>query len=88
MANAGKYTDAYAVVPDEVASFRFLAAAAMKNYRTDELHLLVAAHAKQHAGDPFLALYQAEVHAREGRYALKDKRVCRGPSAAAGAMRP
>ncbi|HEV3005338.1 MAG TPA: tetratricopeptide repeat protein, partial [Pirellulales bacterium] len=73
MAAAGKYADAYTVAPDSGAAFRLLAAEAVKGYRNDELKKLVAAHAKQHADDPLLPLYQAEVQVRDGRYALAVK---------------
>jgi tetratricopeptide (TPR) repeat protein len=73
MASVGMQMDAYAAVPDAREAFRFLAADALKKYRTDLLKRLVAAHGKEHAADPLLPWYQAALHVREGHYALAEK---------------
>jgi tetratricopeptide (TPR) repeat protein len=73
MAAAGKSKEAYAVAPDATVAFRILAAEAMKGYQLDELQQLVALHGKEHADDPLLALYQAEIYVREERFALAEK---------------
>jgi predicted Zn-dependent protease len=73
MAEAGKFEEAYGAAPDARTAFRLLAANSVGTYRTDGLKRLVILHGKKHAADPLLPWYQAEVYAREGRYARADK---------------
>jgi predicted Zn-dependent protease len=73
MAAGGHYTAAYAAASDARQAFRFLADEAVKRYRVEELKGLVAAHARKHASDPLLSLYQAEIHVRQGQYDKADR---------------
>ncbi len=72
MAHAGPL-EAYRAVPDARAAFRVLAPELQKNFQPDELRQLVAAHAKNHADDPWLPFFQAEVLVQEGNYPLAEK---------------
>jgi predicted Zn-dependent protease len=73
MASGGHYAKAYTLASDARQGFRFLAEEALKRFRMDELKLLVADHAKKHAADPLLGLYQAEMHVRLGQFDKADR---------------
>ncbi len=73
LANTGKVLDAYAALGKPREAFRLLAPELRKTFRHDDLKRLVDAHAQKDAADPLLPYYRAEVHVRQGRYALADK---------------
>jgi tetratricopeptide (TPR) repeat protein/uncharacterized protein HemY len=64
MANAGKPLEAYHAAPEASQAFRNLAATLLDEDRLAELDLLIDAHRKKHAADPWLAYYHGEIHLR------------------------
>jgi predicted Zn-dependent protease len=73
VAQGGGAVKVYNLAPDPRAAFALLAPELKKQYRTDELRKLVAAHAKKHPQDILLAFYRADVYVQDGKYQLADK---------------
>ncbi len=73
LAEFGAAAEAYAALPDGRTAFRLLAPELVKRFQFDALKETLVAHAKAHADDPLVPLYQAEVYVNEGRYALAEK---------------
>jgi predicted Zn-dependent protease len=59
---AGKALDGYRAAPEAAHAFRFLAGELRAEERDDELRKLIEAHRAAQPADPWLALYQAELH--------------------------
>lgn len=73
MAVMGHFKEAYPVLHDARESFLHLASELLTRYRLDDLKALTTLHRQKQADDPLLPMYEAEIHAREGRYAEADK---------------
>jgi tetratricopeptide (TPR) repeat protein len=73
MAHNGKAAEAYAVVLIPSEEFRILADEARTAYRpAEELRALMAVHAKKNPNDPMMTLYEADLLARDERWAEAD----------------
>ena len=68
----------YAEVPQKVRSFRALSEALTNSGRVEDVEELMALHVKQHPDDPYVALYQAEVHLRAENYEQANKAFALG----------
>lgn len=77
-AQAGKAVDAYRALPSATEGFSMLAAELLKSYLLDDLVALTTLHAKMHPADPWLPLFQAEVHVQNGEFALAEKAYQKG----------
>lgn len=60
-----KLLEGYRAAPNAEEAFRQLADRLLEDDNWDELRQLLAAHRVAHAGDPWLAYYQGEVHIHE-----------------------
>jgi len=78
MSAAGKALEAYAGAPDARDAFLTLAAELKKGHRTEDLQELAAVHARKHANDPWLLLYQGEVLVADEAYAHAEKKFTDG----------
>ncbi len=64
---------AYRALPDQARSFRTLGEALKFAFKIDDLQELIAVHVKNQPQDPFVHLFQAEVHLHDEQYKLADQ---------------
>lgn len=68
----------YGASTDKPRSFRALGDALKNAGRMEELKELIDLHVKEHPKDEYLAIYQAEIHLRDEKFAEADKAFTRG----------